>query len=90
MSIQLELPPELESQLSTEAVRLNLSLSEYILRVLSIGKVLIHYRKLEQNLLLRNQYGSLNVFCHCDRRESNRRDYDTYRLSQVRAEQLSS
>ncbi|TAG90014.1 MAG: hypothetical protein EAZ09_23455 [Oscillatoriales cyanobacterium] len=40
MSIQLELPPELESQLSTEAVRLNLPLSEYILRVLSIRKVL--------------------------------------------------
>ncbi len=40
MSIQVELPPELESELSTEAVRLNLSLSEYILRVLSIRKVL--------------------------------------------------
>jgi hypothetical protein len=40
MSIQLELPPELENQLSTEAVRLNLPLSEYILRVLSIRKVL--------------------------------------------------
>ena len=37
MSIQLELPPELESQLSTEALQLNLPLSEYILRVLSIG-----------------------------------------------------
>ncbi|MBD1812990.1 hypothetical protein H6F65_15105 [Microcoleus sp. FACHB-DQ6] len=40
MSIQLELPPELESQLSTEALRLNLPLSEYILRVLSIRQVL--------------------------------------------------
>ncbi|MFM9264718.1 hypothetical protein [Tychonema sp. BBK16] len=40
MNIQLELPPELESQLSTEALRLNLPLSEYILRVLSIRKVL--------------------------------------------------
>lgn len=40
MIIQLELPPELESQLSTEALRLNLPLSEYILRVLSIGQVL--------------------------------------------------
>jgi hypothetical protein len=37
MSIHLDLPPELESQLSTEAWRLNLPLSEYILRVLSIG-----------------------------------------------------
>lgn len=40
MSIHLDLPPELESQLSTEALRLNLLLSEYILRVLSIGQVL--------------------------------------------------
>ncbi|MEG4273385.1 MULTISPECIES: hypothetical protein [unclassified Microcoleus] len=40
MSIQLELPPELESQLSTEALRLNLPLSEYILRVLSLRQVL--------------------------------------------------
>jgi hypothetical protein len=40
MSIQLDLPPELESQLSTEALQLNLPLSEYILRVLSIRKVL--------------------------------------------------
>ncbi|MEG5034991.1 hypothetical protein [Microcoleus sp. AT3-D2] len=40
MSIQLELPPELESQLSNEALRLNLPLSEYILRVLSLRQVL--------------------------------------------------
>ena len=40
MSIHLDLPPELESQLSTEALRLNLPFSEYILRVLSIGQVL--------------------------------------------------
>ncbi len=40
MSIHLDLPPQLESQLSTEAWRLNLPLSEYILRVLSIGQVL--------------------------------------------------
>ncbi len=35
MSISLELPPELESELSTEASRLNLPVSEYILRVLA-------------------------------------------------------
>jgi len=40
MSIHLDLPPELKSQLSTEALRLNLPLSEYILRVLSIRQVL--------------------------------------------------
>lgn len=34
MSITLELPPELESELSTEAKRLNLPLSEYLLCVL--------------------------------------------------------
>ncbi|MGV0024643.1 hypothetical protein [Phormidesmis priestleyi] len=40
MSIRLDLPPELESELSTEASRLNLPLSEYILRVLSTRQVL--------------------------------------------------
>ena len=47
---------------------------------------------IEQNYNLPlTQYGSLNVFCPKRARERcNRRDYDTYRLSQVRAEQLSS
>lgn len=40
MNIYLDLPLELESELSTEASRLNLPLSEYILRVLSVRKVL--------------------------------------------------
>lgn len=40
MNISLDLPPELESQLSTEASQLNLPLSEYILRILSIRQVL--------------------------------------------------
>ncbi len=40
MNISLDLPPELESELSTEASQLNLSLSEYILRILSIRQVL--------------------------------------------------
>lgn len=40
MTISLDLPPELESQLSTEASRLNLPLSEYILRILSTRQVL--------------------------------------------------
>jgi hypothetical protein len=34
MSITIELPPELEHKLSTEASQLNLSLSDYILRIL--------------------------------------------------------
>lgn len=40
MSIRLDLPPELESELSTEASRLNLRLTDYILQVLSIRLVL--------------------------------------------------
>ena len=40
MSIRLDLPPELESELSTEASRLNLPLTDYILQVLSIRQVL--------------------------------------------------
>ena len=40
MSINLDLPPELENQLFTEASQLNLPLSEYILRILSVRQVL--------------------------------------------------
>jgi hypothetical protein len=40
MSIHLDLPLDLESELSTEASRINLPLSEYILRVLSVRPVL--------------------------------------------------
>lgn len=40
MSINLDLPPELEDELFTEASRLNLPLSEYILRILSVRQVL--------------------------------------------------
>ncbi|MEC4814472.1 MAG: hypothetical protein SAK29_14535 [Scytonema sp. PMC 1069.18] len=40
MPLSLNLPPELESELSTEASQLNLSLSEYILRILSKRQVL--------------------------------------------------
>ncbi len=40
MSISLDLPPALENELSTEASRLNLPISEYILQVLSVRAVL--------------------------------------------------
>ncbi|MGF1991664.1 MAG: hypothetical protein RMY62_027875 [Nostoc sp. ZfuVER08] len=40
MSINLDLPPELENELSTEASQLNLPLSEYILRILSVRQVI--------------------------------------------------
>ncbi|MBN3906400.1 MAG: hypothetical protein HWQ35_07535 [Nostoc sp. NMS1] len=40
MSINLDLPPELENELFTEASRLNLPISEYILRILSVRQVL--------------------------------------------------
>jgi hypothetical protein len=40
MSIRIDLPPDLESELFTEASRLNLPLSDYILHVLSTRQVL--------------------------------------------------
>lgn len=40
MSINLDLPLELENQLCTEASQLNLPLSEYILRILSVRQIL--------------------------------------------------
>ena len=39
MSITLDLPQELESKLSAEATRLGLSLSEYVVHVLSTGRL---------------------------------------------------
>jgi hypothetical protein len=40
VSINLDLPPELENELFTEASRLNLPVSEYILRILSVRQIL--------------------------------------------------
>ncbi len=40
MSILIDLPPDLESKLSTEASQLNLPLSDYILQVLSDRQIL--------------------------------------------------
>ena len=40
MSITLDLPEELENELSAEASKLGLSLPEYILRLLSTGLIL--------------------------------------------------
>jgi hypothetical protein len=40
MSITLDIPEELEIELSAEAARLGLSLPEYLLRVLSTGLVI--------------------------------------------------
>ncbi|MBW4624973.1 MAG: hypothetical protein KME49_05540 [Brasilonema octagenarum HA4186-MV1] len=42
MSINLDLPEELENELCIEASELNLPLSEYILRILSTRQVLAH------------------------------------------------
>lgn len=39
MSIVLDLPPELESELAAEAARLQLPLAEYALRLLSGGRI---------------------------------------------------
>lgn len=38
MSVVLELPPELETQLSEEAARLRLPLAEYAVRLLATGR----------------------------------------------------
>jgi len=40
VNINLDLPPELENELSTEASQLNLPLSEYILRILSVRQAI--------------------------------------------------
>lgn len=39
MTLMLELPPELETKLVTEAARLGLSVSDYVLRILADGFV---------------------------------------------------
>lgn len=39
MSLVLELPPELETELAAKAARLRLPLSEYVLRLLASGHV---------------------------------------------------
>ncbi len=38
MSLVLDLPPELETELSAEAARLQLPLSDYVLRLLAVGR----------------------------------------------------
>lgn len=38
MSLVLDLPAELETDLAAEAAELNLSLSEYVLRILAVGR----------------------------------------------------
>jgi hypothetical protein len=38
MNLALDLPPDLETELSAEAEKLNLSLSEYVLRLLAGGR----------------------------------------------------
>ncbi|MCF4969577.1 hypothetical protein [Nostoc sp. CMAA1605] len=42
MNMNINLPPELEKELCNEASQLNLTLSEYILRVLSVRQVLVN------------------------------------------------
>jgi hypothetical protein len=39
MSLVLEIPPELESELAAEAARLRLPVSEYALRLLAVGRM---------------------------------------------------
>ncbi|MEH2466985.1 hypothetical protein [Nostoc sp.] len=51
MSINLDLPPELENELFTKNSWLNLTLSEYILRVLSIKQVIANPPKTGDELV---------------------------------------
>ncbi len=51
MSITLDLPKELENELSAEATRLNLSLTEYVLRVLSTGRTVSNTPKTGADLV---------------------------------------
>jgi hypothetical protein len=39
MSLKLDLPPELETELATEAAGLQLTLTEYVLRLLAVGRL---------------------------------------------------
>jgi hypothetical protein len=39
MSLVLDLPPELETELAAEAARLRLPLPEYVLRLLAVGRL---------------------------------------------------
>jgi len=51
MSVTLDLPEELESDLSTEAARLGLSLPEYILRLLSTSRTAMRTLKTGAELI---------------------------------------
>ncbi|WP_442937024.1 hypothetical protein [Nostoc sp.] len=61
MSINLDLPPELENELFTEASRLNLPLSEYILRILSVRQVLANPPKTGAELVAYSTSDSYQV-----------------------------
>ncbi|MBW4554962.1 MAG: hypothetical protein KME59_03310 [Trichormus sp. ATA11-4-KO1] len=45
MNINLDLPPDLEKELCNEASQLNLTLSEYILHLLSVRQILANLPK---------------------------------------------
>ncbi|MDZ7957226.1 MAG: hypothetical protein RMY34_04875 [Aulosira sp. DedQUE10] len=51
MSINLNLPPELENELSYEASQLNLTLSEYILQILTVRQVMANPPKTGSELV---------------------------------------
>ena len=51
MTISLDLPKELEQELSTEAAQINLSLSEYIVHLLSVRQVFNHPPKTGEELI---------------------------------------
>jgi hypothetical protein len=51
MTITLDLPPELEAELSREAAQIKLSLSEYIVHLLSVRQVFTHPPKTGSELI---------------------------------------
>jgi hypothetical protein len=57
MSITLDLPQELERELSMEATRLGLSLSEYALRLLSRGVLWATYQTNYHKLMFEQHNG---------------------------------
>ena len=83
MTITLDLPEELEKELSAEANQLGLSLSEYVLRVLSTGLVagdkptngseLVAYWQTEALIGTRPEITDSHVHARAVREEAERR-----------------
>ncbi|ACB53815.1 hypothetical protein cce_4467 [Crocosphaera subtropica ATCC 51142] len=69
MEINIEIPKELEQELSQEASQINLSLSDYILHLLSARKVLNETPKTGKDLIAYWQQEGL-INCRSDIKDS--------------------